>query len=243
MIIFADFDGTTYPHDNDLAVKENLAAIKSWRDAGNQFCITTGRSIRSLMRQLPEIQELCDYYIMDSGSIILDHAGKTLKVFSFTPEVVNSITEFAKTLPEQPAVVYYTDSSEGVEIKTSGVTKLRYWFKDTGLLLPIASDLKNKFPVQAFDLIAPAPAGDWEGHNGFIEIIPRELGKSNAIKSLQQIANISSQDIITVGDGLNDYDMVRDFGGYAIAGSSLAQYDQTMKTAFSVADMISQLKR
>lgn len=243
MIIFADFDGTTYPHDNALAVQENLAAIKSWREYGNQFCITTGRSIRSLERQLPEIKELCDYFIMDSGSIILDHTGNTLKVFSFEPEVVNGITEFAKTLPELPAVVYYTDASEGIDVKTAGVTKLRYWFRDINLLLSVASELKNRFPVHAFDMIAPAPAGDWEGRNGFIEIIPRELGKSNAIKHLQQITNIPTQDVITIGDGLNDYDMVRDFGGYAIAGSALAEYDQTMKTAFSVADMISQLKR
>ena len=243
MIIFADFDGTVYPHDNGLAVQVNLDAIRSWREAGNQFCITTGRSIRSLMRQLPEIQELCDYFIMDSGSIILDHAGNTLKVFSFDPEIVTTITDFSKNLPELPAVVYYTDTSEGVEMKVDGVTKLRYWFKDTSLLEPIATELKNRFPVLAFEMIAPAPAGEWEGRNGFIEIIPRGLGKSNAIKYLKQLINIPTQDIVTVGDGLNDYDMIRDFDGYAMEGSALSQYDQTIKTTPSVAEMIATIKR
>ncbi len=241
MIIFADFDGTTYPHDDDLTVRANLEAIKNWRAAGNQFCITTGRSIRSLTRQLPEVLELCDYFIMDSGSIILDRAGNTLKVFSFDPEIVTAVTDYSNTLPELPAVVYYTDTLEGVEMKTSGVTKLRYWFKDISLLTPTAKELRNRFPVLAFEMIAPAPAGEWEGRNGFIEIIPYELGKSNAIKHLQKLISIPLQDIITVGDGLNDYDMVRDFNGYTIESSDLANYDQTMKTAPSVAEMINQI--
>ena len=79
MIIFADFDGTLYPHDDDQTVKANLAALKNWRAVGNKFCITTGRSIRSLIRQMPELQELSDYYIVDSGSIFLRHFQKFQK--------------------------------------------------------------------------------------------------------------------------------------------------------------------
>ena len=238
MIIFADFDGTIFTHGDDLTVQKNLIALRNWRAAGNKFCITTGRSIRSLIRQLPEIQEICDYYIVDSGSIILDHDQNPLKVFCFDPAIVTTIIDFSKSLSEVPTMVYYTHDSEDENVKTEGITKLRYWFQNPELLNPVRDELRKDFPVLAFSQIA---LDDSKG-KGFVEIIPRELGKSNAIKYLQQLVSISPQDIITVGDGLNDYDMVRDFAGYAIKNSELANFAPSLKTAESVAEMISQIQ-
>ena len=235
MIIFADFDGTLYPHDDDQTVKANLAALKNWRAVGNKFCITTGRSIRSLIRQMPELQELSDYYIVDSGSIILDQNQSKIKTFNFDPSVVEAVTNFSKTLPEIPKVVYYTANSENEIVKTEGITKMRYWFMNVDQLNPVCDELKKEFPVLAFSQIA---LEDGKGQ-GFVEIIPQGFGKSNAIKFLQQFTNIPAQEIITIGDGLNDFEMVKDFNGYAIRNSELSTYDPSLKTASSVAEMIS----
>ncbi len=46
------------------------------------------------------------------------------------------------------------------------------------------------------------------------------------------------QEIVTIGDGLNDLDMTRDFNGFAIENSSLAIFDKELKTAASIAKLV-----
>ncbi len=242
MILFSDFDGTLFFRDNPKQVADNLEAIKAWRNGGNQFCITTGRSYRSVSEQIPEIAKLCDYYIVDSGSIILSSDAKLIEAFYFEPAVVEQIVEFSKHLPEIPVAYYYIPFAEDENHKTEHVTKLRLWFEDVSLLSTVKEQIKELFPVYAFDLALPdnglptVPA--LAGKRGFIEIIPIGFGKSNAIQALGREKNIPSSEIITIGDGLNDYEMIRDFNGYAIEDSQLSEYYKELKTTASISSLI-----
>ena len=239
MILFSDFDGTFYFHDDESKTNANLEAVRKWRAAGNQFCITTGRSHRSVTEQLPEIKEISDYYIVDSGSIILSETGENIQTFCFNPAIVEKIVEFSKGFSEVPAVFYYTSDSEGAEYKTENLTKLRFWFEDTSLLPSVVKQVMETFPVAAFKQEVGMPSHvALAGRKGFVEIIPIEFGKSNAIKFLQQEKGISSGNIVTVGDGLNDYEMVRDFGGFAIEGSGLAYIHGELKTTNSISALV-----
>ena len=242
MIIFSDFDHTLFFRDDEQKTRANLDAIKKWRSAGNQFCITTGRSYRSVTEQLPEMKELCDYYIVDSGSIILSKTGEPLKAFYFDPAVVAEIIEFSKNISmEVPAAYYYTLGAEDANYRTENVTKLRLWFTDVSLLAPVAAKIREKFPVYAFILEAGMPTHQaLAGRNGFVEIIPIGLGKSNAIKHLLQETSIPDKDVIAVGDGLNDFEMVRDFDGFAIDGSELANVYQR-KIISSISSLVGSL--
>ena len=246
MILFSDFDGTLFFRDDPKQVADNLEAVKAWRASGNQFCITTGRSYRSVSEQIPEIAKLCDYYIVDSGSIILSSDAKLIEAFYFEPTVVEQIVEFSKHLPEIPVAYYYIPFAEDEKHKTEHVTKLRLWFEDVSLLSTVKEQIKAQFPVYAFDLALPdnglptVPA--LAGKRGFIEIIPIGFGKSNAIQALGREKNIPSSEIITIGDGLNDYEMIRDFNGYAIERSMLASSFPEMKATKSIASLINNLK-
>ena len=239
MILFADFDRTLFFRDDEQKTRANLEAIKKWRSAGNKFCITTGRSYRSATEQMPEMKELCDYYIVDSGSILLSKTGELIKAFYFEPSIVADIVELSKNLSEVPAAYYYTPSSEDVDYKTENITKLRLWFKDTSLLDSVAEQIRKTFPVFAFKLDVGMPSHKaLVGRKGFVEIIPIGLGKSNAIKFLQREENMPSEDIVVVGDSFNDYEMVRDFSGFAIEGSKLVNAYKGLKTTSSVSSLI-----
>ena len=239
MILFSDFDKTLYFGDNDERTIANIKAIEKWRETGNLFCITTGRSYRSVTKQMPVMEKLCDFYIIDSGSIVLSKDGKMLNVFYFRPETIEGIVNLSKTFQEIPALFYYTPNSENLEYKTNGVTKLRLWFKDTSLLHSINEELVKQFPVFAVynaDYgVRPSISG-LEDYRGFIEVIPLESGKSNAIKFLAQEV-ISLQEIVTIGDGLNDLEMIRDFDGFAIEGSKLSSILES-KTTPSLAKLV-----
>ena len=239
MILFSDFDKTLYFRDSDERTMTNLEAIEKWREAGNLFCITTGRSYKSVTEQMPQIKNICDYYIVDSGSIVLSRDGKLLNVFYFEPKIVERIAEISKTFSEIPILVYYTPNSEGLEYKVDGITKLRLWFKDVSFLHSVNEQLMNTFPVFAvFNSSVKSNIAGLEDYHGFIEVVPIESGKSNAIKFLAQKEKILPEKIVTIGDGLNDLGMVRDFDGFAIEKSELSNADINLKAASSLAKLV-----
>lgn len=240
MIIFSDFDGTLYLKADPAQTAASLAAIREWVVSGHQFCITTGRSYKSVSTKMPELLDLCDFFIVDSGSIVMDKRHQQIHAFYFPSSLVTALAEFSKTLPEAPIIFYYTPDYEGVAPQTENVTKLRFWLKDETLLSPVTEQISQNFPVQAFRQPAssryPEISADY---HGFVEIIPENSGKSKAIEYLATKNNISNTDIIPIGDGLNDAGMVRDFAGYAIAGSPLSAQFPAFKTTPSLAALIS----
>ena len=241
MILFSDFDRTLFFPEDEVKTQTNIEAVKKWREQGHQFCVTTGRSYTSVTRRCPQITKLCDYYIVDGGAILLSEFGNIIEVFHIKPETILEITEFSKHLPEIPIPFYYTPDSEGAPLKTEGVTKFRLFFKNVDLLDRVAMLLEKSFPVFAFTCEAASSHKELAGQNGFVEVIPRELGKSHAIEVLRRRAGIPLEDIVTVGDGLNDYEMVRDYNGYAIKGSKLNSLHHQLKTTDSVKSLVEQL--
>ena len=243
MILFSDFDKTLYFRDDDEKTKRNFDAIKKWKEKGNQFCIVTGRSYKSITEHSPETKNLCDYFIVDSGSIITSKTGEILKAFFFDDRIVKGIIELSRTLPEIPIAYYYSPNSEGVDMEPENTTKLRLWFKDINLLENVVRRIRNSFPVFAFrsDPVVQSH-NDLIGCNAFVEIIPIELGKGNAIRILLDQLNISPSDAITVGDGLNDYGMVQNFDGYAIENSELATKFKSLRVTSSISSLINDLE-
>ena len=53
-----------------------------------------------------------------------------------------------------------------------------------------------------------------------------------------QAMDMPFENIVTVGDGFNDYEMVRDFDGFAIEGSELANAYEGLKTVSSVSSLV-----
>ncbi len=244
MILFSDFDGTLYFREEEEKTQANLEAIEKWRGAGHQFCITTGRSFRSVVEEIPKIEELSNIFIVDSGSIVRSKNSEILCDFVFDPEIVSGLVEFAKTFPVQVVPFYYTTNSEGVKHEINGVTKLRFWFKsaDADQIEAITARIMAVFPVFAVhnkEAVSSYP--DLAGRQGFIEVIPADSGKSSAIKWLQQTYGILPGSIVTVGDGSNDYGMIKDFNGFAIEGSDVSLNHPELKTTPSVAALIEQL--
>jgi Cof subfamily protein (haloacid dehalogenase superfamily) len=52
--------------------------------------------------------------------------------------------------------------------------------------------------------------------HGFLEIVPRQAGKGNALKLLASRFGIARSQIVAVGDGLNDLDMI-EYAGLGVA--------------------------
>ena len=82
----SDFDGTLFRGETILA--EDVAAIKSWRAAGNKFGIVTGRCYPMLTSRLKDFDVTLDFAICDNGAIIFDGAGQIIFETEIPPKVL-----------------------------------------------------------------------------------------------------------------------------------------------------------
>ena len=238
MILFSDFDNTLFFRDEPEKTERNLAAIKRWRAAGHQFCITTGRSYRSVTTDIPEIKNLSNFYILDHGSIIWNQDGALVHANCFSPQSVTEIVNFSKALKEDIIVYYYTTDSEGFTHQTDNVTKLRIWVKDQSILDSVLEKM-SIFPNSIYKWFnAVSRHKQLEGYKSFLDIMPVDSGKAQAISFLTQAENVRPEDIITAGDDTNDYEMLEAFNGYMIDGSNLSKQHAPFKSTESLAALI-----
>ena len=72
----SDYDGTLY--QQETICKENIDAIRKWRDAGGKFGVVTGRDFGMLVPQLQYYQIVFDFAVCNNGGIIFGQARSVL---------------------------------------------------------------------------------------------------------------------------------------------------------------------
>ncbi|MBR3230870.1 HAD-IIB family hydrolase [Candidatus Saccharibacteria bacterium] len=238
MFLFSDFDNTIFFQGEFEKTDKNLAAIKKWKAAGHRFCVITGRSYRSVTSDMPEIKTLSDFYILDHGSIILNQDGALVHSSCFSPQSVTKIVNFSKTLKENPIVYYYATDFEGFTHQTDNITKLRIWVKDQSALDSVAEKM-SIFPNSIYKWFnAVSRHKELNGYEGLLDIMPVSSGKAQAINFLTQTEGVRPEDVITVGDDTNDYEMLEAFDGYMVDGSNLSKHHAPFKSVASLATLV-----
>lgn len=244
MILFSDFDNTIYFEHDPAKTAANIAAIDKWCKSGHQFVLATGRNYASALRTGgKELMEKCDYFILDGGSLVYDRGLNLLKAVYLEPRVISEIVEAASQMTERPVPVYYTPDGDTLERRDDGVTKLRLRFRNTEALARAYGEFKG-MPVTLFQ-VKDAPITnrqDLLGYDCFLEILPRESGKAQAVAYVAERLGCDLSEIITIGDDMNDTDMLEEFDGYAPSGSFLARNGIVTKTVRSVADLVRQME-
>lgn len=243
-IIFSDFDGTLYKSSEPGGFARNLECIEKWRGAGNKFALATGRSIASLARTFADYPRYFDYILTNNGSVVFD-ANSALLHSEELPEGL--IDDLAKTIAEDyPSVselVYFAEDNEYRE-KPTRVVKLRIWLKRLDLAGALASDLVQRFGnlIQAHPVRSGKASGlSWVGaeYVAFVDVVSVNAGKENAIRFILEREKIEGDSACTVGDDVNDINMLKDFDGYAIDGSPAEVVDAAGgRTVADVSDLI-----
>lgn len=241
MILFSDFDHTLYHQDDLRQTAKNFRALSAWRANGHKFCITTGRSYVSVTTVMPILKEICDYFILDGGSLVLSPKKEIINAFAHEESNIRNIEEIADSLSVDHALLYFTPDSESLSPIRDQVTKIRLWFKEVNNV-PVIREKFQRLPIQIFTCKGENNSRHKElkPFNTFIEFIPNHSGKDKAIAELIKIAHIPKEDIIVVGDDENDAKMIKDFDGYMIEGCNLSLNGANFKTTPSVATLIYQ---
>lgn len=62
--------------------------VDRFRQAGHIFCLTTGRSLSSVLRAWPDYRQHLDFMVLDNGAVGINNQDQTIFERIITPDLV-----------------------------------------------------------------------------------------------------------------------------------------------------------
>lgn len=246
MNLCVDFDWTIFFPDDPELTHKNLTALQRWRQRGNLVTIVTNRNLLALECGLSDYEKYADYAIVNMGAEIYQAKDNLLQMQSLADDDIDKLLVACQQLEVPPGISYY-NTVEKVDLsRLSDLTKVRLWFQNETAaiqaLLRLPAIGYHSAPTyyrpgsdKAND---PADKKMSQKYHFFIDYSATGTSKESGIHYLIKTLNIPTNRTITVGDDILDLGMLKEFDGYAIANSVVAQLHPELKTTPSVAELI-----
>lgn len=234
-IIATDYDGTLNHNGID---EKKKAAISLWRKKGNLFGVVSGRGVKSLFDVIKDKDFEYDFLIGNNGGVICD---KNLNILTETKINGDIIVPFIKDLFEWGCPFVNVDVSEKAfmtradkddcdddEFTLENLPEIPE-FNQMSTMLDTnieAAEITKKIEGKYDGILTPLLNGDC------IDIVPFGVNKATGIYELLKLVNGKYEDVIAVGDNINDTHMIKEFRSYAMANGvdyikSVADYVTT----------------
>ena len=196
-LIVSDFDLTLF----DSNYNQNIELVNSFTKKGNIFVIATGRSFELLKKDIENKNINFKYLICSAGSVILDNKFNILKSIVFETNIVNEIIDLLK---KDINLI-----SLEIDRNKDGISGIYCIFNSIEYAKKKLNDILNKYDVSGYV------------SNHGINIINKDVSKVNGIEYIKNIININDDDIYTIGDNINDLEMITKYNGYIIGNSNI----------------------
>ena len=234
-IIASDYDGTLNHGGIDETKKK---AISKWRKEGNIFSIVSGRGAPDLLRIYNQNTFECDYLIADNGAVIMKIDGEIVCEDKIDTSVAKPFLEFlfsqgckwGYVQTSFPCRVFKDNDFEDYDKEECFIfeelPEFPYIYQ-MNTALPdfeeaarVTDAIKEKFG----DVLNPLQNGTC------IDIVSVNMDKAKGIYKFIDLLGASYEDVITVGDNINDKDMIKEFRSYAMENAvplikELADYE------------------
>ena len=218
-IIGSDYDGTL--NHNGIG-DDKRSAIRRWQAAGNAFALVSGRHA-SNVRQLHLEQNFgCDYFVGSNGAVIMNTDGEVVHADCCDMEMLVPLLEYLYELGCPVGLVHsvnYFDVFPTRDLCTRDrdytlatmpripyYTQVSTWLRSFEEAAAVAEKLRQRFGAYFNPM-----------QNGLnVDIVRAGVNKATGLYRLMELAGAEYDDVITVGDNVNDYDMIKEFRSYAM---------------------------
>ncbi|MCK5785990.1 MAG: HAD-IIB family hydrolase [Candidatus Sabulitectum sp.] len=251
--IFAtDLDGTLLRDDGSLSARD-IAAMASLRKKGCAVVLATGRSPLSLKRCLGDNELPVDYYVLSSGSGIINEAGEVTHSYTLSPKdtaVIHSAfvelgvtdTSIQGAFPDthllhwmegkhcldfRKRLAHYRDFSTKIdspEISSTEVIGFVQPDQANSIITSLAETLGENYSI----VRATSPI---DHHTVWIEVFPRGVNKASACETIRDELDIPLEHTAAVGNDWNDLEMLRWAASSFVTGNApdelLAEFQNT----------------
>lgn len=237
-LLVADIDGTLVNGRREITppVREAVAAAQA---RGVRVCLATGR-IWPSARQFVEGVGANPPVILCNGAIVYDFVPDELWVH--TPLPRQQAREVLRIVRDHPAVQPHLYVDDRVYIPAMNETTAIYERKDT-LRTEAVGDLADWLAVDAMKILIigdraplaavaeqidrlPYPVNHVFSQDDYLEILPPGVNKGTALQAMAERLGIAPDEVIAVGDNLNDLAMIR----YAGLGVAMANAPEGLRT-------------
>ena len=201
-LLVSDFDGT-YFRDLD-SLENNNKEIKKFREKGNLFMLSSGRSFKSLKEVSQKYKIEYDFLSCCDGSILYDNKDNILIKFDLYMNILNDFLKLKKYAKiERIQYSYPNDYYKRFHGKTLiGCNLVIRNECVTDLFLKKYKEMEECYPKYDFLVYKHDDVT-------FFCLKNKGINKSSTVKFLKEKYNIPHQDIYTIGDNENDYYMLK----------------------------------
>lgn len=214
-ILASDYDGTLNYNGFDSRKRE---AIDRWRSAGNLFGLVSGRSADSLWELAERDGFGFDFMIANNGAAVLDRNRKLLFDIrcdgSLVFPLLHDLFEW-----KCPSAYLTADHTRVIQPEEMNALPSVPWFYQISTFLEAEQDaaqiserIRGRFGAH----LNPLPNGTC------IDCVPAGASKAEGIRRLIEALGAGPDDVITVGDQMNDASMISAFRSYAMANGAEA---------------------
>lgn len=198
-LLVSDFDETLYT--NFLSFVFSAKNIKQFREDGNLFVIATARSYRSITYMMNKFHIPYDYLICLNGSSIFDQEGVLLKEYPFNKEELEIIKRLMEEY-RQPKVITSHTAYDWHD-KNHDISGYQVSSTNPFALYDLGYYIKRELPHIGLK---------YDVFRLQIKRVP--TNKSTGIEFLNHSLQVPTQNIYTIGDYINDLEMIRDYNGF-----------------------------
>jgi hydroxymethylpyrimidine pyrophosphatase-like HAD family hydrolase len=224
-LVALDLDGTAVENDGTVARPDVVAAVAAARAAGAHVLIATGRAVSSTL-DVAESLGLEDVRLVCSNGAVVYDAGarRAVHLESFDPAPP------ARALAERLAGGQFA-----VEVGLDGFRTTVGFPRDFPAAFLGTAPLAELVDGPTVRLVARWPAetdlaevrrvgeealGEdyawWTGHSAWIDVTRRGVSKASGVARIARSLGIEAGDVLAVGDGWNDIELLR-WAGHGIA--------------------------
>ena len=244
-ILGSDFDGTL----THRLGEETFAAIRAWREAGNKFGIVSGRPmsfVDEIRADHPQLE--LDFFVGFNGAAVTDGFGNLIYEKTCTEVSANDLTADLLFMG-CPFIHVHGDGYYCVVAKEENIPS---WIDPRDVIppdrlpvLPYFHQISTQFPNdEASAAAVTAKLREKYGHvlnplqNGTCIDIPHvTVNKTQGLLRVAEHFGVPRENMIAVGDNINDTDMIRDFYSYAMERG----VDSIKKLADATTDTVAEL--
>ena len=227
-LLATDYDGTLRYAQN--VMEEDIEAIQEWKKQGNLFVIATGRSLESILMEVQKYNLPCDYIVTNNGGMVFDANQKELmsnyldyitsldiiyavkQMEHVSSYVVNDGVHRHKIVVNEDEIDQrypdlQPDLSEEEVLDEGNFAQIVLSMSTLDSALHMAEQINQYF---SGTVVAYA-------NNYAVDVVPKGISKATGIEFVVEYAQVTEEDVYTIGDAHNDIPMI-EFGenGYAM---------------------------
>jgi HAD superfamily hydrolase (TIGR01484 family) len=215
-LVALDVDGTLVDSANEMtgAVREAVRAI---RNAGMETVITTGRAIPGVMNTATKLGFADGHAIASNGAIVFEYDPVNV-LHSVTFDASEAVRRVLEHVPD--ALVAVEEMGVGYRVSRpfpDGEISGRIIVEDVDALIsePVTRVVIRAPERSAEDFgalveeLGLADTNYYIGYTAWLDLAPEGVSKASGLEYLCERLGIAQSEVLAVGDGNNDVEMLR----------------------------------